>query len=167
MDVFFCHGLESAPHGRKYQALTGAGLDVTAPDFRNLALADRVARLVPLLRGADRPVVVGSSYGGITALCAAVEVTGAGAEVTGLVLCAPALGRREPPATNMALVAPVPTVIVHGTRDDVVPISVSRAFAAANPGRVTLIEVDDEHRLAGSLDRIVAETRALLGVAPS
>ncbi|NCQ34247.1 hypothetical protein GW813_04035 [bacterium] len=92
MDVIFCHGLESGPHGRKYHALI----------------------------------------------------------------------RAEPPADTMRLYAPVPTVIIHGKGDEVVPIAVSRDFAAAYPDDVRLIEVDDEHGLAQSLDRIVAETRALL-----
>ncbi len=125
-------------------------------------LAARVDALVPVLEAADHPVIVGSSYGGITALCASVRVTEAGAPVTGLLLCAPALGRTEPPADTMRLYPPAPTVIIHGTGDEVVPIEVSRTFAAAHPDGVRLIEVDDEHRLARSLDRIVAETRALL-----
>ena len=83
--------------------------------------------------------------------------------VAGLLLCAPALSRAEPPADGMRLYAPAPTVIIHGTGDEVVPIAVSHAFAAAYPDDVRLIEVDDEHGLAQSLDRIVAETRALLG----
>jgi alpha-beta hydrolase superfamily lysophospholipase len=103
-------------------------------------------------------VVVGSSYGGITALCAAIRVVEAGGTVAGLVLCAPALGRAEPPATEMELYPPVSTTIIHGSRDQVVPVELSRAFAAAHP-EVDLIEVDDEHRLADSLDRIVDATR--------
>lgn len=39
-----------------------------------------------------------------------------------------------------------PTLIVHGVRDEVVPVEVSRRYAAAHVG-VRLIEVDDEHRL--------------------
>jgi len=162
MDVIFCHGLETGPHGRKYHALHDAGLDIIAPDYLDLNLAARVDALVPVLEAADHPVVVGSSYGGITALCASIRVTEAGHPITGLVLCAPALGRTEPPADTMRLYPPVPTVIIHGTGDDVVPIDVSRAFAATHPDGVRLIEVDDEHRLAQSLDRIVAETRAFL-----
>ncbi len=125
-------------------------------------LAARVNALMPVLDAADHPVIVGSSYGGITALCAAIRATESGHPITGLVLCAPALGRSEPPADSMRLYPPVPTVIIHGTGDDVVPIEVSRAFAAVHPDGVRLIEVDDDHRLAGSLERIIAETRGFL-----
>jgi hypothetical protein len=58
---------------------------------------------------------------------------------------------------------PAPTVIVHGWRDAVVPVEVSRAYAAARPGRVRLVEVDDDHSLLGSLDLIEQETLAMIG----
>lgn len=127
-------------------------------------LQARVDKLTPLLRGADAPLVVGSSYGGITALCSAILHTEVGGSLTGLVLCAPALARAEPPATDMELYAPVRTVIIHGTGDDVVPIEVSRRFAAGE-SNVELIEVDDGHRLAGSRDLIVDAVRRFTAAA--
>lgn len=48
-----------------------------------------------------------------------------------------------------------PIVIVHGTRDDRVPIESSRAYAA-HPN-VRLIEVDDGHDLLASIDVVVRE----------
>jgi len=39
-----------------------------------------------------------------------------------------------------------PLAILHGTRDESVPVEVSRAFAASHPGAV-LMEVDDDHAL--------------------
>jgi pimeloyl-ACP methyl ester carboxylesterase len=163
MDVVFCHGLESAPHGRKYHALKDAGLPVRAPDFQGLDLAARVAALEPILRdAAEPPVLVGSSYGGITAVCAALRT---GAPLAGLVLCAPALERDEPPANAMQLRAPCPTIVIHGTGDQVIPIAVSRRFAAGDD-RVALVEVDDDHSLAGSLALIVAATRSFVDGLP-
>jgi alpha/beta superfamily hydrolase len=134
---------------------------VTSPDFRDKNLAERVDILMPLLRDADAPFVVGSSYGGITALCAAIRHTEAGGVMSGLLLCAPALARAEPPATHIDLYAPCPIAIIHGVNDDVIPIEVSREFAANRP-EVQLIEVDDDHRLHGSLDLIVATCRRLI-----
>jgi predicted esterase YcpF (UPF0227 family) len=55
----------------------------------------------------------------------------------------------------------VPTLIVHGTRDDVVDIARSREFAGARPW-VRLVEVDDGHELVASLPRISAEADAFL-----
>ena len=166
MTVIFCHGLESGPHGRKYHALVGAGFDVQSPDFRGQSLAARVTTLAPVLRAAANPVVVGSSYGGITALCAAIQHVEAGGALCGLVLCAPALGRFEPPADGMRLYPPAPTIIIHGRNDDVVPVRVSEDFAAEHP-QVKLVLVDDEHTLAGSLDLIIAATRSLVDGVPT
>ncbi len=59
---------------------------------------------------------------------------------------------------------PCPTRIVHGRRDEVVPVETSRAYAATHPDRVTLVEVDDDHGLAASLDRIEAEALTLFGL---
>jgi hypothetical protein len=51
----------------------------------------------------------------------------------------------------------VPTLIVHGTKDDVVPVEGSRAWAAGKR-HVRLIEVDDGHDLTRSIDRIFSES---------
>ena len=161
MTVIFCHGLESSPHGRKYQALVAAGLDVRSPDFQGQALAARVATLLPVLREHDDAVVVGSSYGGITALCAAIAHVEAGGRVRALILCAPALGRHEPPADTMRLYPPAPTTILHGRGDTVVPARVSERFAADHP-QVRLILLDDEHTLTASIPAIVAAVQAAL-----
>jgi uncharacterized protein len=48
----------------------------------------------------------------------------------------------------------VPTVILHGTRDEVVPIETSRRFAADRP-HVRLIELDDDHELLATLPVIL------------
>jgi uncharacterized protein len=55
----------------------------------------------------------------------------------------------------------VPTLILHGTRDDVVPIERSRAFASGRP-HVRLVELDDGHELVTSLPTLLAETERFL-----
>jgi uncharacterized protein len=55
----------------------------------------------------------------------------------------------------------VPVLIVHGITDDTVEIEASREFAAGKR-HVKLVEVDDGHELAASLDRIAAEVDAFL-----
>jgi pimeloyl-ACP methyl ester carboxylesterase len=42
----------------------------------------------------------------------------------------------------------LPILILHGTRDDVVPISLSEDFAAARSDSVRLVSADADHRLA-------------------
>ncbi len=48
---------------------------------------------------------------------------------------------------------PCPTLIVHGRRDEVVPVALSREYAASRP-HVTLLELDDDHALTASLPAI-------------
>lgn len=55
----------------------------------------------------------------------------------------------------------VPTLIVHGARDEVVDPALSAAWAAGKP-HVRLIEVDDEHELGASIPFIIAEAERFL-----
>ncbi len=55
----------------------------------------------------------------------------------------------------------VPTLILHGTRDEVVSIEHSRLFAAERP-LVKLVELDDGHELTASIPRLLAESDAFL-----
>jgi pimeloyl-ACP methyl ester carboxylesterase len=55
-----------------------------------------------------------------------------------------------------------PTLLIHGTRDEVVPIQSSRDYAAAHD--LTLLEVDDDHSLGASVDRIATATFDFFGV---
>jgi pimeloyl-ACP methyl ester carboxylesterase len=49
-----------------------------------------------------------------------------------------------------------PTRILHGIRDEIVPVDFSRRYAAPRP-HVELVEVDDDHSLLGSVERIAVE----------
>lgn len=154
MELLFAHGLESGPHGRKYQALVAAGHRVIAPDGRALDLEGRVGLLARAIaeidgRSGRPPLVVGSSFGGLAGLLAALVAADQGIVVAGLVLCAPALGLPLPPGLDRPLRPPAPTTILHGRADDVLPIAGSRRFAAEHGLR--LVEVDDDHRLAASI----------------
>jgi len=166
MTILFAHGLESGPIGRKSQALVDAGYEVLAPDCRGLELAQRVERLVTALVGATStiapPLVVGSSFGGIAGLVAALVAAERGVVVRGLVLCAPALMLPPPLGTVEQLGCPARTILVHGTRDEVIPIDVSRRFAREHGAE--LREVDDDHGLGNAgLPVILAAVRELYG----
>lgn len=50
----------------------------------------------------------------------------------------------------------VPTLVVHGTKDDVVDIARSRDFARG-ASHVRLVEVEDGHELTASIERILME----------
>lgn len=161
MTILFAHGLESGPVGRKSQALVDAGHAVISPDCRGLDLAQRVARIVEvLLATSPPPLLVGSSFGGIAGLVAALVAQARGVTLPGLVLCAPALMLPPPPDTVERLRCPARTILVHGTRDEVIPIALSRRFAAEHGAE--LREVDDDHGLGhAGLPVILAAVREL------
>lgn len=62
---------------------------------------------------------------------------------------------------------PCPTLILHGSKDEIVTIESSRRYAAERDhvGLVELIELDDEHALMGSLDLLVACTLQFFDIA--
>jgi hypothetical protein len=51
------------------------------------------------------------------------------------------------------LLRPVPTLILHGRRDEVIPIQASRDYASVRPW-VQLIELDSDHALADVMPEI-------------
>ena len=156
--VILSHGLESGPQATKVAALAAAaealGWTSERPDYLDLdatrdvaRLPDRLARLLEHCRaalGAGRGplVLAGSSMGAFISALASLEV-----DVRGLFLLAPPVrivGYRELEA------APVPTAILHGWRDELIPAADVVAWAAARRDELTL--VDDSHRLAEHVD---------------
>lgn len=57
---------------------------------------------------------------------------------------------------------PAPVRIIHGRKDEMVPIEHSREYAAAYPNRVRLIEVDSVHTLYDQYPLIWEQMRAFL-----
>lgn len=152
LDVIFSHGQESGPWGSKITAMAGMvrelGARADSIDYQGMAdPAERVAKLVRVLKETDRPVIlVGSSMGGHVATAASAEQP-----VDGVFVLAPAYympGYEEltppPPAC--------PLEIVHGWRDDVVPVENSIRFA--REAGAALHVVDGDHRLTANIATI-------------
>lgn len=150
--VYFSHGQESGPWGTKIRSMAetarSLGCRAESVDYQGIAdPTERVVRLLEECRQVREPLIlVGSSMGGHVATAAAAE-TGA----VGLFVLAPAYymeGLEEltppPPA--------IPIVIVHGWRDDVVPVENSIRYA--RNCMATLHVVNGDHRLTANLDEI-------------
>jgi pimeloyl-ACP methyl ester carboxylesterase len=150
--VYFSHGQESGPWGTKIRSMAetvrSLGCRAESVDYQGIAdPTERVVRLLEECRQVREPLIlVGSSMGGHVATAAAAE-TGA----VGLFVLAPAYymeGFEEltppPPA--------IPIVIVHGWRDDVVPVANSIRYAGNC--MATLHVVNGDHRLTSNLDEI-------------
>lgn len=165
--VCFAHGKESGPWGIKITHLAetarSQGFDVMSPDYSHTQDPDeRVAQLIALAPRADTLVLVGSSMGGyVSAMaCAALKPNA-------LMLLAPALyfpgWDREPEGI------PRHCSVVHGWRDEIVPVERSLRFAQRH--RAELHVLDADHGLNDHLSELSRYFRTLLsrttqGVAP-
>ncbi len=150
--VIFSHGKESGPWGTKIRAMAervrSLGCEADSVDYRGIAdPAERVEKLIRECAGIEGPLLlVGSSMGGHVATAAA-EAVGA----VGLFVLAPAYFMKgyegltpQPPK--------LPICIVHGWRDDIVPVENSIRFARGCGATVHL--VDGDHRLTGNIEEI-------------
>lgn len=149
MNLLFLHGLESGPHGTKYQSLKKHFPQIISPDCTGVSDPERRLQIIikciePMK---DSFFVVGSSMGGLMALLLQQAIP---ERITGMVLCAPALMR--PAASGLTANNLPPAVIIHGIQDTVVPIDSSRKFG------LPLLEVEDDHSLRRSLPIIISET---------
>ena len=137
--VVFAHGMESAPWGTKITALAAIardrGFQAESPDFRHtMDFDERVRHLLALKpECGGKLVLAGSSMGGYVAAHACAELRPAG-----LFLMAPALYfegyEREPQG------CPVLTTVVHGWKDDVVPVERAERFARSRAADLHLLD---------------------------
>jgi predicted esterase len=145
LKVQFIHGMESGPGSSKASYLDRF-FDALTPAMNTRDFEGSVALQAEHLEAFAPDVLVGSSFGGAVALSLLLRGKYAGPTV----LLAPAFASfgvegRIPERTRV--------VVVHGSRDDVVPIADSRRLATTGtPGYVDCVEVDDEHRLASLLE---------------
>lgn len=164
------HGFESGPEATKVTALADVaerlGWSCERPDFTDLdarrevsELGDvpaRVQRLLALARPAALRgplVLAGSSLGAWTAGRVSLQVPTAG-----LFLMAPPIRLGS---THPIDAARVPTSIIHGWHDELIPAREVVAWAQSRDAR--LLMVDDSHRLGGHVAASAEAFAALLG----
>jgi surfactin synthase thioesterase subunit len=117
--------------------------------------AARVAKLLDSAAGLKGPLVlVGSSMGGHVSAAAAARV-----KTRGLFLLAPAFYMPGFEAYTPQDVS-CPTVIVHGWRDDIVPVDNSIRWAREH--RAGLHVLDSDHRLEDKIEEICQLLRCFL-----
>lgn len=158
--VLFSHGQESGPWGTKItkmaETVRNMGLTADSIDYRGIDdPTERVDRLIAEAGGIDdRLVLVGSSMGGHVATAAAGPLGAAGLFVLAPAYYMPGFEALtpEPPA--------IPICIVHGWRDDIVPVSNSISFARNCLAELHII--DGGHRLTGNIDEINRYFRAFI-----
>jgi|TARA_B100000767_G_C19750107_1_gene530377 surfactin synthase thioesterase subunit len=152
LHVVFSHGQESGPWGTKIKMMSdlafSIGCEVKSVDYQGIEAADdRVLKLIDECSNINDPIcLVGSSMGGFVASAAAKDV-----EAVGLFVLAPAYfmdGFEYSPFE----VANIPTEIVHGWHDDIVPVENSIRFAQQNHSKIHIVNGD--HRLADNIKDI-------------
>ncbi len=150
--VIFSHGQESGPWGTKIRAMaeqaTSLGCKVDSVDYQGIA--DPSERVQKLLAEAgdidDRLILVGSSMGGHVATVAAEKLNAAGLFVLAPAYFMEGYEDLTPGSPRM------PICIIHGWRDDIVPVENSIRYA--QKCSATLHLVDGDHRLTGNIDEI-------------
>ncbi|HZF25563.1 MAG TPA: alpha/beta fold hydrolase [Steroidobacteraceae bacterium] len=150
--VVFSHGQGSGPWGEKITAMAemarSEGFEAESVDYQGIDDPnDRVTRLLSFckdLRGSL--VLVGSSLGGHVATAASRLL-----QARGLFLLAPAFYM---PGFEQQTPKPAecPITIVHGWRDDVVPVENSVRYAKQH--KATLHILDGDHRLVENIPQI-------------
>lgn len=161
LPVVFSHGQESGPWGTKIARMADTvrslGCRAESIDYQGLAdPGERVRKLTEACEAIDgRPLLVGSSMGGYVATAAAATVNARGLFVLAPAWFMPGFENLPP------LPSGLPITVVHGWRDDVVPVENSIRFASGC--RATLHVVDGDHRLTDNLDDIDALLARFVG----
>lgn len=163
------HGFESGPEATKVTALAEVaqrlGWSHERPDYTDLdarreisELGDvpaRLQRLLSLARtaAARGPLVLaGSSLGAYVSGLTSLQVP-----VAGLFLLAPPVRMGQAAPLDAAM---VPTSIVHGWDDELIPAR--EVIAWAQPRRARVLLVDDGHRLSDHVEASAEAFAALL-----
>ncbi|MFH1908213.1 MAG: alpha/beta fold hydrolase [Chloroflexota bacterium] len=147
--LIFLHGLESSSQGEKAVLLHSLFPGISTPDFTG-SLAERMAQLYPILGDKTGWTIIGSSFGG---LMGALFTCQHPQQVRKLILLAPALSLPEF-AEHLPPPVDVPTIIIHGTQDEVVPLVPVRALAEKVFRNLDYHIVDDDHRLHKTVHEI-------------
>jgi predicted alpha/beta-hydrolase family hydrolase len=156
--VVLSHGMESGPQATKVSAMAevaeSLGWRTTRPDFRDLDVTgnparidDRIDRICTVARSDERLVLAGSSMGAFASGLASLRVRCAGLYLLAPPMVIPGYGQHFGCAA-------VPTAIVHGWHDELIPAVEVVAFARARSLPITL--VDDSHRLSEHVE-VIAE----------
>lgn len=162
--IILSHGLESGPQATKVSALARVADELgwahVRPDYRDLdatrdplKIALRIERALEHAPADGRVVFAGSSMGAFTSGFASLHRTCHALFLMALPLCIPGYA-------SAFSAASVPTVLVHGWRDELCPVDAAITFARQRND--TLHLVDDDHRLTAHVDYCAEAFRQLL-----
>jgi len=148
--IIYLHGSESNSNSGKARLFREWFPGMHTPDFIG-SFDERMTQLRTILSDKTNWILIGSSYGGLMAtILTLLHET----QVRKLVLLAPALTLE--PLYDLLDLHPVsvPTVLIHGTLDTIVPREPVREVAQQLFTDLTYIAVEDDHRLQRSVNEL-------------
>ena len=148
--LIYLHGSDSNSNSGKARLFREWFPGMLTPDFTG-TFEERMTQLYSILSNKIDWTLIGSSYGGLMGTIFTLEHA---TQVRKLILLAPAL-TLEPLASRTDLQpVSVPTHLIHGTLDTVVPLEPVRAVAQKLFTGITIHIVEDDHRLQKSVNEI-------------
>jgi pimeloyl-ACP methyl ester carboxylesterase len=149
-NMIFIHGLESSSQTYKASVIRNSFPELIVPDFTG-PLEARMKALYPILGDKRDWTIVGSSFGGLMGAIFTCEHPD---QVRKQVLLAPALMLPEFASFLGREPVSVPTTIIHGTQDTVVPLEEVREIAEKVFSNLIYHIVNDDHRLHIATDTL-------------
>ena len=148
--VIYLHGLESTSQSGKARQFAEKFPGMITPDFTG-SFEERMEQLKPILGRKKNWTIIGSSFGGLMGTVFTCEHPN---QVRKLILLAPALLRDSFGSYLNLETVSVPTIIIHGTEDDVVPLEPVRELAEKLFTNLTYHVVNDGHRLHKAFEEL-------------
>ena len=148
--LIYLHGSDSNSNSGKARLFREWFPGMLTPDFTG-SFEERMTQLHTILSDKTDWTLIGSSYGGLMGTIFTLDHT---TQVRKLILLAPALTLDPLASLSDPKPVPVPTVLIHGTLDTVVPLEPVREIAQKLFTDLTCITVADDHRLQRSVHEL-------------
>ena len=148
--LIYLHGLESDSNSGKARLFCEWFPGMLTPDFKG-SFDERMIDLRSILSNQTNWTIIGSSFGGLMGAVFTCEHPN---QVRKLILLAPALFRKQFGSYLDLEPVSVPTIVIHGTLDTVVPLEPVRQIVQGLFTNLTYHIVEDDHRLHKSVHEL-------------
>lgn len=148
--LIYLHGSESNSNSGKARLFREWFPGMLTPDFTG-SFNERMTQLYIILADKTSWTLIGSSYGGLMGTIFTLDHA---TQVRKLILLAPALTLDPLASLSNPQPVSVPTHLIHGTLDTVVPLEPVRVIAQKLFTNLTYIIVEDDHRLQKSVNEL-------------
>ena len=148
--LIYLHGSESDSNSGKARQFREWFPGMLTPDFTG-SFNERMSKLHSILADETDWTLIGSSFGG---LMGTVFTLDHATQVRKLILLAPALMLDPIASFSDPKPVSVPTIVIHGTLDTVVPLEPVREIVQKLFTNVKYYVVEDDHRLQKSVHEL-------------